>query len=99
MSDSERLHDWHPPFPVDLRRVRPKDEAYWKKYRTTPKVFIALEDGQRLWGSRFGKITSIRFDRISPDFEKRLREAIDPLRAGLAIVPVRQQGILAAQGS
>jgi hypothetical protein len=39
MSDSASLHDWDPPFPVDLSRVRPRDEEYWKAYRTTPKAY------------------------------------------------------------
>ena len=25
------IDDWDPPFPVDLRRVRPQDEAYWNR--------------------------------------------------------------------
>ena len=29
ISDSPSLRDWDPPFPVDLRRIRPVDEAYW----------------------------------------------------------------------
>ena len=99
MTDAESLQDWDPPFPVDLRRVRPRDEEYWKQYRTTPKAFIPLEAGQRLWGSRFGKITSIRLTPPPADFEQRLRDAIDPLQAGLAIIPVRAQGLAAAQGS
>jgi putative ABC transport system permease protein len=99
MTDAASLQDWDPPFPVDLKRVRPRDEDYWKQYRTTPKVFLPLETGQRLWGSRYGKITSIRFDSLRPEFEQRLREAIDPLRAGLTILPVRRQGMAAAQGS
>src|SRR5205807_5729600 len=45
------------------------------------------------------KITSVRFDRLAPDFERRLREAIDPARVGLAMVPVRRQALAAAQGS
>ena len=99
MSDAESLQDWDPPFPVDLKRVRPRDEDYWNKYRTTPKAFIPLEIGQKLWGSRYGKITSVRLDPAREDFEKRLRDAIDPLQAGLAILPVREQGLAAARGS
>ena len=60
ISDSPSLSDWNPPFPVDLRRVRPVDEAYWERYRTTPKAFISLEVGQRLWRTRYGALTSIR---------------------------------------
>ena len=52
ITESESLGDWDPPFPMDLSRVRPIDEEYWDKYRTTPKAFIRLEDGQRLWQSR-----------------------------------------------
>jgi hypothetical protein len=107
MTDSESLHDWDPPFPVDLRRVRPRDEDYWKAYKTTPKAFIPIETGQRLWGSRFGKITSIRLtpaagtnlESARAGFEKRLRETLDPLKSGLALTPVRAQGLSAAQGS
>ena len=61
IADSPSLSDWDPPFPVDLKRVRPRDEDYWDKYRTTPKAFITLADGQKIWGSRFGKLTAMRF--------------------------------------
>ncbi len=54
------LADWDPPFPVDLSRIRPQDEDYWDEYRTTPKAFISLAEGQKLWQSRFGKLTSLR---------------------------------------
>jgi putative ABC transport system permease protein len=60
ITGSENLSDWNPPFPIDLKRVRPKDEDYWHQYRTTPKAFIPLELGQRLWQSRFGSMTSVR---------------------------------------
>lgn len=60
ISGAESLSDWDPPFPVELARVRKKDEDYWHAYRTTPKAFIPLAEGQRLWGTRFGKLTSIR---------------------------------------
>ena len=31
ISDSPTIDDWDPPFPIDLRRVRPQDEAYWNE--------------------------------------------------------------------
>jgi putative ABC transport system permease protein len=49
VTDAARVGDWDPPFPVDLKRIRPKDEEYWKEWRATPKAFIALEEGRRLW--------------------------------------------------
>ena len=61
ITDASSLRDWDPPFPLDLRRVRPIDEEYWEKYVTTPKAFIPLQAGQALWRSRYGALTSIRF--------------------------------------
>jgi len=61
ITDSATLGGWDPPFPIDLRRIRPVDEQYWDRYRTTPKAFIPYEAGERLWQSRYGSMTSIRF--------------------------------------
>jgi len=104
ITDSNSLHDWDPPFPIDLTRIRPADEQYWKQYRATPKAFISLARGRRLWGTRFGSLTSIRFvwggpPGPHPQFETALRAAIDPAAAGLAVLPVRTQGIEAARGA
>jgi ABC-type antimicrobial peptide transport system permease subunit len=66
ISDAKTFSDWDPPFPVDLSRVRKVDEEYWDKYRTTPKAFILLETGQKLWGTRWGKLTSIRIAPSKP---------------------------------
>ena len=107
ITESETFGDWDPPFPIDLKRVRPQDEDYWKKYRTTPKGFIPLEVGQELWQTRFGKLTSLR---VSPNrgqtlaqahqaFERSLRETLDPLQAGFSILPVRAQGLEASRGA
>jgi putative ABC transport system permease protein len=96
---SNSLHDWDPPFPIDLHRVRPVDEQYWKQYRTTPKAFVALARGQQLWGSRFGKLTSIRITPPSAAFPDALRKAIDPTQMGLTVIPVRTRALQASQGS
>jgi putative ABC transport system permease protein len=60
VTSARNLSDWDPPFPVDLKRIRSKDEEYWKAHRAAPKAFISLEDGRRLWGSRFGRSTAVR---------------------------------------
>ena len=31
ISDSPTLESWDPPFPLDLRRIRPQDERYWEQ--------------------------------------------------------------------
>ncbi len=99
ITESNSLHDWDPPFPLDLHRVRPADEDYWKKYRATPKAFISLARGQQLWGTRFGKLTSIRVSPPQPDFAAALRSAIDPAQMGLTVIPVKEQALAASHGA
>ncbi len=99
ITESESLHDWDPPFPLDLRRVRPIDEEYWKQYRTTPKAFVPLARGQQLWGTRFGRLTSIRIFPPSEAYGDALRAALDPAQMGLTVVAVKAQGIEAARGA
>ena len=101
------LADWDPPFPVDLARVRPQDEAYWKQYRTTPKAFIDYERGRELWKTRYGAATSVRFTVASgADAQivaNRVREAIgsslQPQATGLTIAAVRRDALAASEGA
>jgi putative ABC transport system permease protein len=101
ITEAKSMGDWDPPFPVDLKRVRPRDEDYWKKYRTAPKAFISLDTGQKLWGSRFGKATSIRIEGTSnaAAFARKLRARIDPDKLGMAVVAPRAQALAGARGS
>lgn len=106
ISDSPSLSDWDPPFPVDLKRIRPQDEEYWDQYKTTPKAFIPLQVGQNLWQSRYGKLTSIRVlspSGIPPEtaskFREQLRADLDPSALGLAALHVKQEGLIASKGA
>src|SRR5688572_2618614 len=107
ITEADTLGDWDPPFPIDLKRVRPVDEDYWKQYRTTPKGFIAFEEGRRLWQSRYGDRTSVRVTPATGDslahtrrrFELALAAAIDPAAAGLAAIAVREEGLSASRGA
>ena len=111
VTDTKNLADWDPPFPMDLSLIRDKDEDYWDKHRATPKAFISLEDGLRLWahdGDRFGRLTSIRLYPNEPGadltaaveaFERSLIQRIDPAQFGLSFEPVRKQMIEAGKGS
>jgi len=106
ITDSPTLDDWDPPFPLDLRRVRPEDEAFWRDHRTTPKAFVPLEMGQRLWRSRHGAVSSIRAagagastEAVRADVARRLRGRIDPLEVGLAARDVRAESMAASRGA
>jgi putative ABC transport system permease protein len=107
ITESATLGDWNPPFPIDLKRVRPQDEEYWKQHRTTPKGFIPLQAAQQLWQSRFGKVTSVRLSpRAGGDLaaagqlvEQNLRNTLSPAQMGLAVLPVRAAGLEASRGA
>jgi ABC-type lipoprotein release transport system permease subunit len=96
ISDADSFSDWDPPFPIELKRIRKVDEAYWDEYRTAPKAFVQLARGQELWGTRFGKVTSVRADGLDP---QRLRAALDPAELGLVVQPVREEALTASQGA
>lgn len=107
ISDAPALDEWDPPFPVDLSRVRPRDEAYWAEHRTTPKAFIPYSVGQRLWGTRYGSTTSIRVDvpagadpeMMRAQLATRLLAAVDPLALGVTVRDVRAAGLDASKGA
>ena len=102
ITESRSLRDWDPPFPLDLDRIGPRDEAYWDRYRTTPKAFVRLSRGRALWGTRFGSLTSIRIfggAGIQPAYGQALRGALVSARMGLTVIPVKAQSLEAAQGA
>ena len=107
ITESKHLSDWNPPFPIDLKRVRPQDEAYWDEHRTAPKAFLSLARAREIWPLRQGKLTSMRiFPRDTGSLEEalakyreRLRGALEPLNAGFTIYPARAEGLLASRGA
>jgi ABC-type lipoprotein release transport system permease subunit len=97
ITDAPDLSSWDPPFPVDLSRVRPEDEAYWDQWRAAPKAFVPLDIGQRLWGSRFGDVSSIRFAlRDAELVAAAVRQEMGP---HIVVRPVRREALAAADGT
>jgi len=89
LADVDNCREWEPGIPIQLDRIRPKDEAYWKQYRGTPKAFVSLAAGQRLWSNRFGNLTAIRLS--VPINELKLEPPV--------FVPVREQALRASSES
>ncbi|MBI1249249.1 FtsX-like permease family protein [bacterium] len=104
ITDQDSIDDWDPPFPYDNSRIGPADEEYWDNYRTTPKAFISLETGQKLWGSRFGEVTSLRFPGNKFDehtLQTKIEEALAPQRdkLGFHLLEVRKDALRASAGT
>jgi len=105
MTDAANCRDWDTGLAIDTGRIRPKDEEYWRRYRGTPKAFVSLSAGQKLWQNRFGNLSAIRFYTPGPPAQSlaavklSLRQGLDPAMFGLTFQPVRQQALAAAAQS
>ena len=101
------MSEWNAPFPIDLNRIRPKDEVYWDLFRATPKAFISGAAAQHLWHSRFGDLTAVQIrtlfgvdlQTIQTHFQRRLLDKIRPEQVGLVFQPVKADGLAAATGA
>jgi ABC-type antimicrobial peptide transport system permease subunit len=87
LEKAESTRDWDPSLPVKLAKIRPKDEEYWKSHRGTPKAFITLAAGQRMWSNRFGSLTAVRYRFDLPLFSRGIRSVgpIDLSPGGKAV--------------
>jgi len=107
ITEAESFSDWDPPFPLDLSRVRPQDEAYWKEYRTTPKAFLFYERARDLWATRYGTLTGLRFavlpgedpERVAEALRKEVQQRVTPASQGLILTPARRLALDASRGA
>lgn len=103
IAKAESTQDWDAGFPL-VRKIRNEDEAYWKKWRGTPKAFVSLGTGQRLWANRFGNLTAIRWSTNSmasakltaSGIQDELRSRLNPEEFSLRMDPVRERVLTAA---
>jgi len=113
ITDEESIDKWETPFKLD-RQIRDEDEEYWKNHRTTPKAFVSLSAGRKLWNSRFGDMTSFRIPAPGDlpvggererafvgQLEQQLLAQLKPEQAafGFSFVPVKQRGLDASSGN
>ncbi|MDA7861631.1 FtsX-like permease family protein [Mariniblastus sp.] len=103
VTDAQSIENWDLPFDT-ADKIRPQDDDYWGNHRTTPKAFVSLAMGQKLWDSRFGNITSFRIP-ISAGSEEQVSEALltqfieDNAKLGMHLIQIKRQGIAASSGS
>ncbi|RPH33916.1 MAG: ABC transporter permease [Bacteroidales bacterium] len=102
LADAESCSDWETGVPIDLTKIRDKDEKYWNKYKGTPKALVSMQAGLSMWGNKFGNYTSIRFDKEKVQLDhlkKEILSKIKPEDIGLTFLPVYNQGLNAANNS
>ncbi len=104
VTDQDSISDWDLPFPLK-REISKEDDVYWNEYRLTPKAFLPLNQGQQLFGSRFGETTGIRISTSAAADEsllsQRLLEILKPSYSelGWSIIPIREQQLAASSGT
>lgn len=104
VTDQDSISDWDLPFQLE-RSISNEDDVYWNDYRLTPKAFLPLDQGRRLFASRFGDTTSLRFeaDQVADPqaLEKELVAALvaERQRLGWGVIPIRYQQLAASRGT
>jgi len=104
VTDQASINDWDLPFPL-VHRIRGQDDNYWNNHRTTPKAFVNLAVGQRLWGSRFGNVTSVRFtdndrtESLTALLQQAAHDADKGNNLDMQFVAVKRNGLAASSGS
>lgn len=103
VENADDMSAWEPPFPVDFKLIREQDETYWDEHRAAPKAFVSESTGRRLWRSRFGEVSALRFARRDStsqnEFARKLVSGITLEEAGFRAQAVKAQGLQAAAGA
>ena len=102
LTDAGSCSDWNTSIPIELDRIRDRDETYWDNYKGTPKGLISLKTGIDIWGNMFGDYTAIRFNTTGISMEKLdagILQNIDPKDLNLVFYAVKQKGSEAAVNS
>ena len=107
ITQAESVADWDPPFPLELSRVRPQDEQYWRDHRTTPKAFLHYERARELWATRYGNATGFRFSvgpgedagQLAAALQQNLQKRLAPDSQGVTITSVRALALGASSGA
>lgn len=99
LSNAGSCNDWDAGIPIDFTKIRDKDEAYWKKYKGTPKAMIGMSSALNMWSNKYGQYTAFRFhkDELSAvQIEAKILERLHPSMLNLTFISVRNQGDNAA---
>ena len=99
ITEAETNADWSSGLPLDMKRIRDKDETYWDNHRGTPKAFITHTAAAKLWQNRWGSATGLRsavWDIPQEQIETKLLNVFEPLDAGLHTRDIASESSAAA---
>ncbi|MHC4961586.1 MAG: ABC transporter permease, partial [Planctomycetota bacterium] len=102
LTEADSCGDWDSGIPINLKKIRDKDEDYWDKYEATPKAFVSMEAAQAIWSNRFGTLTAVRWPADENDSETigtALMENLNLSQVGFGFEDVRTVAKKQASGS
>ncbi|MEN8126484.1 MAG: FtsX-like permease family protein [Planctomycetota bacterium] len=102
LTEANSCGDWDSGIPINLKKIRDKDEDYWDTYKGTPKAFVSMEAAQTIWSNRFGTLTAVRWPGTENDTKTiaaELMKNLDPAQVGFAFKDVREAARRSASGS
>lgn len=92
LSDVERCTEWDSDLPLDMDRITDEDEAYWSRYRQTPKMLVAYAAVVDDWADDYGSATAIRVAEDKVDIS-----SLRPEMFGVQVIHPQQQSMVAAE--
>ena len=107
ITDADAISDWEQPFKMDMDRITDRDDEYWEEHKTTPKAFINLRVAQKLFGSRHGKLSSMRL-ALAPEVDadtaaelamNRMMTKPAATDIGMGFRPIKLEGLQASVGA
>jgi putative ABC transport system permease protein len=101
LTDKASIEDWDLPFQLKPGHIKTADDRYWRQYAATPKAFVSLTTGRKMWGSRFGQTTSLRVAPAPGMTAASLaaRLDLDPAEQGFIFLPVKNMALDASAGT
>ncbi len=100
LSDAGHCREWEAGVPIDLDAIRDKDEDYWDQWSGAPKAFVSMDNALEMWSNRFGNFTAVRFQEVNfteDNLNRVFAGNVTPADLGMAVEPIREMGVQAAQ--
>lgn len=98
--------DWKPPIPINYSTMTQEDLNYWVGHAGTPKAYISLGRGIRMWGNDLGNITTVKAlpaagantTELASLVGGRLNASITPAEMGVVVDRIKQDSIESVAG-
>jgi ABC-type antimicrobial peptide transport system permease subunit len=100
MKDVDSCAAWDVGMPMDEKKLKDEaNEAYWKQWRETPKLFMTASAGKSCFGSVFGNAMCLQINESTETVRKQIASHLSVTDAGAYTVQLATDGARAASGS